>query len=146
MKRLASTILVVSAALSGCAGFPALQGERELTSQEVKNLFADKTVESVNRSTGVTSFTYYFADGRVLQSRLWSTRAGKWHVKEDGRICLNFKKTKCRFVTNEKGVYYKVKGKKSDQKQRVVRYRNFYPGNLLAGKEQLLAKHTDFKP
>ena len=146
MKRLAPTILIVSAALSGCAGIPALQGERELTSREVKSLFTDKTVESVNRSTGVTSFTYYFPDGRVRQSRLWSTRDGKWYVKEDGRICLSFKKTKCRFVTNAKGVYYKVKGKKRDQKRRVVRYRNFYPGDLLAGKHEVLAKHVEFKP
>lgn len=146
MKSIAAITLAMGLLLGGCVSQPMRTAPQTLSAKQVEHLFAGKTVESVNRSTGITSFTYYGPDGRVLQSRLWSQRSGKWKVKNNGKVCLTFEKTQCRRVVNDNGVYYKLRKQKGEKAERVVRYRSFRDGNLLLGKHQAWPKVTVFRP
>jgi len=146
MKSIAVITLAMGLLLGGCVSQPMRSAPQTLSAQQVEQLFAGKTVESVNRSTGITSFTYYDPDGRVLQSRLWSQRSGKWTVKSNGKVCLTFDKTQCRRIANDNGVYYKLRKRKGEKAKRVVRYRSFHDGNLLLGKNQAWPKVSHFRP
>lgn len=124
-------ILLLTLLLAGCAGLPLGREARVLDADEVHRLFTDRTVESYNRNTGLTSFTYYRPDGRVLQRRFWSWRSGSWRVRPDGRICLKFRTERCRRIVAEGDRYYKIAGR-DPQAKRLVRYRQFLPGNHIA--------------
>jgi hypothetical protein len=138
--------------LGGCVSTPMRSTSHVLDASEVQRLFAGKTVESVNRSTGLTSFTYYDPDGMVLQQRLWSKRTGKWKVKDNGKICLIFDKTSCRRIKmytgmlDGKSTYYKIRKRKGNSVRRVVRYRKFVDGNRLAVAGQPWPKSARLTP
>ncbi len=130
MKR-HGLILLLTLLLAGCAGLPLVREARTLDAGEVRRLFEDRTVESYNRGSGLTSFTYYRPDGRVLQRRFWSWRSGSWRVRPDGRICLKFRTERCRRILSEGGRYYKIAGR-DPKARRLVHYRRFLPGNHIA--------------
>ena len=127
MKYLtAGSLLLV---ISGCQVKPE---SAQLNSAELQALFSNRTVESYNLINGTTSFTYYYADGRVLQERYWQKREGQWRVK-DGQICLAMedKKESCRPVYAEGDRYYKYRLGSDGQPEKIIRYRQFLNGNRL---------------
>lgn len=155
MKKCLSmlALLFVAVLLNACVSTPFNKTSTTLKAAEVRELFADKTVESVSKGSGLTSFSYYSPDGRVLQQRLWSKRVGKWTVKDNGKICLTFgKDTTCRRIIRvakdlgSKITYYKIRKHKGKPTERVVRYRAFVAGNRLAGGSRDWPKNTALKP
>ena len=134
--------------LSGCqtmqSPFTSFQnpntGPIYLSADEVHDLFANKTVESVSTGSGITSFTYYNPNGQLVQSRFWTERRGTWRVLASGEICLTMegRDESCRMMalqpaniwagTNDRYYKYKVSG---EEPRKVVRYRQFIAGNKL---------------
>ena len=139
--RRAAIVLLLAGGLAGCISNP-VKLSSQLDAGEVRALFSDRTVESVNQKTGRTSFTYYRPDGRVLQQRYWSRRAGSWRVTADGRICLRFAKERCRAIEYVNGRYYK----RVPHKGRLIRYRRFMPGNVLLGRGERWPRGPVFRP
>ena len=98
--------------LSGCALLPSKLQSTQLSEQEVRSLFTEKTVISQNVKTGTISASYYSKDGKVRQYRKGKLRTGEWRVKNNGQKCMQMqaKKESCRIVKLEKdGVYRKYK-------------------------------------
>ena len=118
---------------------------QRLNAEQVRQLFADQTVESVNLAKRRTSFTYYHPDGRVLQQRLWSYRTGTWEVRDNGKICLDFGKRRCRYIEQREQNLYKVR-KSGGELQRLVRYRRFAGGNQLLAAGEAWPKGKRFTP
>lgn len=146
-------MVVVAVSLSGCVSSPVKKSSSSLKSDEVYALFAGKTVESVSKGSGLTSFTYYGPDGSVLQQRLWSKRMGKWQVKDNGKICLTFGKSsqcrKIRKVTEGLGLnvtYYKIRKRKGKKAEEVVRYRRFVDGNRLVSDGRDWPRGAELQP
>ncbi len=104
-----------------------------LRAKEVVKLFSGQTVESVTARKGRISHSYYNPDGTLEQSRNGVKRSGKWRVKKNGRICLQFSglKEKCRIIVKEDGQIKKYIVKKNGRHQHSVSYRNFTPGRHL---------------
>ena len=109
MKLFKYTLTVGLAALM--AAPTAFAGE--LSAADVKALFSGKTVESMHLKKDISGTTYYDPNGQFYGMRDDSIWQGKWSVQDDGNICLTFEsgKTRCRFIEQEDGVYYKVKVK-----------------------------------
>lgn len=142
----AVSALVILLSTAACVSPMRLVGQQRLHAHDVTQLFNDTTVESVNINNGLTSFTYYHPDGRVMQERLWSRRAGTWRVTENGRICLTFSNTTCRTIERRGGVYYKVRDSKDGGQKTVVRYRGFAAGNRLLKPGQSWPAVAEFRP
>ncbi|RMG34125.1 MAG: DUF995 domain-containing protein [Gammaproteobacteria bacterium] len=146
MSRGCALALVVgSLLLSGCQTMPVGQSERLLSSDEVEALFGGKTVESYNLNTRLTSFTFYRPDGHVLQQRFWSWRSGSWRVTPEGKICLKFKRERCRHILAQGERYTKIKRKKG-HRVKLVRYRQFLDGNRLSPPNGGWPRSTRFVP
>jgi hypothetical protein len=127
--------------ITGCQSFkPQKAGSQFLSSDQVYDLFVDKTVESVGSDTGITSFTYYDRNGQVIQHRFWNERRGQWRIEPTGEICLMMEgdNESCRKISLQPGSfwavtqdrYYKFKMTSSGPRE-VVRYRQFIEGNTL---------------
>lgn len=127
---LIATLILFS---TGCQMLAMKDENVKLTSAQVVALFQGHTVESQSLSTGVTSFTFYAADGSVIQERHWGKRLGKWKVNELGEICLSMEENpfKCREIHQVGEKYYKYRLKKSGKLVKVVRYRQFIPGKVI---------------
>lgn len=138
-------LLALSLMLGGCQTLSGLRSDRLLSPEEVKTLFSGRTVESYNRNTRLTSFTYYRPDGRVLQQRFWSWRTGHWRVTPKGKICLKFELERCRYILAEGDRYTKVKRKKG-QLTKLVRYRGFLQGNLILRSGSKWPESPRFRP
>lgn len=128
-----STAVFATALLAACQSMPERQTPVQLNAEQVKAQFENKTVESFNLSTGVTSFTYYGTNGRLIQHRLWQVHNGKWNVNEDGAICLAIRSDEfsCRYVFDENGKLYKYREQEKGQMEKIIRYRQFIEGNAL---------------
>ncbi len=130
--------------LAGCMGSVPLlpSSSQRLDAAALRAVFTNRTVESYNRNNGLTSFTYYHPDGRVLQQRFWSYRTGSWRVTDDGRICLTFTRERCRHVERVGNTYYKVVPRKG----RSIRYRQFLTGNRLLKAQASWPQSPEFRP
>ncbi len=104
-----------------------------LKSKEIVKLFSGQTVESVTARKGRVSLSYYSPNGALEQLREGMKRSGKWRVKKNGRICLQFEnlKEKCRIIVRQKGKIKKYIVRKNGRHQHSVSYRNFIPGRQL---------------
>jgi len=120
--------------LAACQTSPRQTGGAVLNADEVARLFVGNTVESYNLNTRYTSFTYYHPNGQLLQERLWARRTGTWTIQDDGKICLSFRKTqlKCRNIVRQGPRHYKILPDESGKPVKIVRYRYFAEGNVLA--------------
>jgi len=107
--------------------------EGTLDREQVKTLFADKTVESMTAVKHRVSLTYYAPNGDVRQLRKGIKRFGRWRITKNGRMCLQMEglREKCRIIVNENGTYKKYIVKKNGQHQHSVTYRSFKFGNPL---------------
>ena len=125
--------LLTTSLLAGCQSTPFRSSPTTLSAEEVRHLFVGNTVESFNLLTGFNSHTYYRPDGRALQERLWSRRAGQWSIRDDGQICLAFGDStlKCRNIVRHNGRHYKVVPDKAGNPEKIIRYRYFATGNVL---------------
>ena len=105
--------------------------EGTLNVDQLADLLIGNTVESVTAVNGRKSFSYYAADGSLRQSRNGQTRYGKWHIRNDGRICLQMEQLpeKCRIIVKDDGIYKKYIVKKNGKHQHSVSYPNFWSGN-----------------
>lgn len=131
--------IILTVLLAGCAGVRTKKTEAvqppagTLDAAAVTALFSGKTVESVLAKTGRISLTYYSPTGELQQLQEGKKRSGKWNVREDGRICLNFPgdDRQCRAIAKEGGVYRKYIVKKDGNHEPVVTYTSFRDGNLI---------------
>ncbi|PNU21785.1 hypothetical protein C2E25_00720 [Geothermobacter hydrogeniphilus] len=104
-----------------------------LNGEQIRLLFADKTVESITAVKHRVSLTYYAPNGDVRQLRKGIKRFGHWRVTKNGRMCLQMEglREKCRIIVKENGTYKKYIVKKNGRHQHTVTYRSFKPGNPL---------------
>ncbi len=125
--------LVLAGVLSGCQVKPESADPVQLSKQEVTSLFKGKTVESFNRISGTTSFTYYHPDGSVEQERFWERRTGYWKVNDKSEICLAMegKPFSCRHIFLEGTKYYKYRVGDQGQLEKIIRYRQFIQGKAI---------------
>lgn len=139
MRRLILILLVLTAftvapALAAGVRNSALRlPANTLDSEQVRTLFADKTVESITAVRHRISLTYYSLDGDVRQLRKGIKRFGRWRVTKNGRMCLQMEglREKCRIIVNDHGTYKKYIVRKDGRHQHSVTYRSFKPGNPL---------------
>jgi hypothetical protein len=105
--------------------------EGTLDAEQVTDLFAGNTVESVTAVRGRVSLSFYALDGTVRQTRNGQSRSGTWRVRTDGRICLRMEalREKCRIIVIDGDVYKKYIVRKNGQHQHSVTYRQFWSGN-----------------
>lgn len=75
----------VAVALSGCMSMPFMGG-RYVMEDEIRTLFAGKTVYARNVRTNTQSVSYYTEDGQVRQLRNGRKRTGIWYV-DPGAAC-----------------------------------------------------------
>lgn len=127
---LIATLILFS---TGCQMLATKHENVKLTSAQVVSLFQRNTVESHSLSSGIISFTFYAADGNVIQERHWGKRLGKWKVNELGEICLSMegKPFKCREIHQIGEKYYKYRLKTNGKLEKFVRYRQFIPGKVI---------------
>lgn len=133
--KLKLTISLMAVLLSGCQSMTqAPVTPLQLSADEVRLLLEDRTVESFNLITGTTSFTYYATDGSVYQERYWSQRTGTWNIKPDGQICMSMmsKAGSCRYIFQAGKKYYKYRTDADGNLEKIIRYRQFLDGNMLA--------------
>jgi len=121
----------VAVALSGCVSMPFMGG-RYVMEDEIRTLFAGKTVYARNVRTDTQSVSYYTEDGQVRQLRNGRKRMGIWYVDPKGRMCLQMDdalKASCRVVAmGDDGVVKKYRRSKKRWLLSVV-YERFEPGN-----------------
>lgn len=116
--------------LSGCQVKSTVSSGVRLSGPEVRQLFVGHTVESYNLSSGVTSLSYYYSDGRVEQMRHGAKRKGHWKVEPGGNICLSMdnKPFSCRLIYRDGDRYYKYRTTKQGKHKKIIRYQWFKPG------------------
>lgn len=128
-------ILGLGLLVGGCAAKskPVVLPVGTMNAEQVYQLFADKTVESVTIKSGRVSKTYYSPDGELRQLQDGEKRIGNWRVREDGRICLDIEEgsSKCRIVVREGDTYVKYVVKSDGAHRPVVTYKSFQEGNPL---------------
>lgn len=119
--------------LLGCQTKPEKETLVQLTGDEIRAQFVGKTVESFNVISGVTSFSYYTQDGKVLQERYWEKRSGVWRINGNSEICMSMegKSFRCRGIYRKGNKYYKYRVGKDGELEKVIRYRQFINGNTL---------------
>ena len=136
------SLLVICAAtvfLSACQFGPVHQKwtaslpGNALTSDQLRELFVDKTVKSQTRASGRISDTYYDPSGQVRQLQNGNQRYGHWKISDNGRICLKMaaSREKCRIILQQNGEYGKYVVKRSGEHEHVVSYLSFENGNTL---------------
>lgn len=141
MKKIQAVLFGVMLTLlvAGCAGIGVKKGQSvqlppgTLDAAAVTALFSGKTVESVLDKTGRVSLTYYSPTGELRQLQNGEIRSGRWEVREDGRICLDFPGDgrQCRIIVKEGESYRKYVVKKDGRHEPVVTYKSFRNGNLI---------------
>ncbi|ORJ62180.1 hypothetical protein [Geothermobacter hydrogeniphilus] len=104
-----------------------------LNSDQLRELFSNRTVDSITIARSRSTVSYYNPNGELRQRRNGKLRVGHWRITKKGRICLQIKgkKEKCRAVARQNGQYVKFIIKQNGQHQPVVRYIAFRDGNLL---------------
>lgn len=123
---------VTVVALSGCMSMPFMDG-RYVMEDELRTMFAGKTVYAQNVRTKTRSISYYTADGKVRQLRNGRKRTGVWFIDPKGRMCLQMEdapKASCRAVVmGDDGVVKKYR--RSQKRWKLsVRYERFVDGNV----------------
>jgi len=101
-----------------------------LDEEEIRDLFAGKTVESETVRRGRVSLTYYNPDGTLELMRNGKVYSGLWRVTKSDRMCLSLEgsKEKCRIIIKQGQTYSKYIVKISGNHQLSIRYRRFSPG------------------
>ena len=124
-------LTLAAVALSGCNAIIPTQPDqpRMLSAQEVEALFKEHTVRSYNLNTKVSTWSYYRADGQLFQERFWEKRQGRWTVEPDGAICLNVNSRSCRYIGKVGERIYKFRPDDDGKLERIIRYKDFMPGN-----------------
>ena len=109
----------------------ALAEKRDLTKDEIIEMFSDKTVWGNHAEKGRRKEVYFAPDGTFRQRR-YSKRdtwlnEGKWYVNDENLLCMEKNgETKCRRVVDKNGKIKIYKGKKH-----VWNYTKFKDGNKL---------------
>lgn len=141
MKKVQSALfgIMLMLLVAGCAGIGTNKENSvqlppgTLDAAAVTALFSGKTVESVLDKTGRVSLTYYSPTGELRQLQNGEKRNGRWEVRGDGRICLDFPgdDRQCRIIVKDGDVYRKYVVKKDGMHEPVVTYKSFRNGNLV---------------
>lgn len=129
--------MLVFISLIGC-GSTSTIGRRTLSGDEVRKLFAGKTVQGYHEKRNYAFTSYYEPDGtfRSYQGGSKTPRHAKWSVSDNGDICVYWQDTKenlCRkMVTDDRGNYWKVlfkKTRKGTKRILIVTFKSFAEGN-----------------
>ena len=129
------TVLLVAISLIGCG---VATSKRTLSANEVRKLFAGKTVEGYHEKRNYAFTSYYEPDGtfRSYQGGSKTPRHGKWSVNGNGDICVYWQDTRenlrRKMVTDDKGNYWKVLFKKTPRGTKrilIVTFKSFVEGN-----------------
>lgn len=104
-----------------------------LDAAAVTALFSGQTVESVLDKSGRVSLTYYNPNGELRQLQNGEKLGGSWHVRDDGRICLQIEDggQKCRIIVKDGPVYRKYIVKLDGNHEPIITYKSFRNGNLV---------------
>lgn len=86
-----------------------------LSSDQVKTLINDKTVESES-ARGFAAKTYYSPDGSFRKTKRGELSKGVWHIDSDGKLCKKVdgeSTAPCRLIVKKGNVWkvYKVPSK-----------------------------------
>ncbi len=127
MSRLVPTLALV-------LGLVSCRDERQLRGDEIRELFAAKTVEGRHEVHGYTFRSYYEPTGtfRSYQNGAKTPRKARWWLVGDD-ICIRWEdepEDLCRIiVTDDDGRYRKVKVLPDGRHKVVVTFSSFTPGN-----------------
>lgn len=129
-------LLILTLAFSFLSA-PALQAAKvklpqgTLKRKALKNLFSDRTVNSITAKKGRLAVTYYSPNGEVRQLRKGKRWHGSWRVTKKGRFCIQMEglREKCRIVVKEGTSYKKYIVKKNGKHQHTLTYLSFSEGN-----------------
>ncbi len=131
-----ATLIVAAGLTVGCASFeskdePVVLPAGTLNQAEVRELFTDRTFESMTVESGRVSTSYYDPNGEIRQRRSGQRRTGYWRVNDSGRICLQMEagEEKCRIIVKENDTYKKYVVKRNGQHRHVVDYPRIFDGN-----------------
>ncbi|GMR05646.1 MAG: hypothetical protein BMS9Abin25_0221 [Gammaproteobacteria bacterium] len=107
----------------------ALAEMRDLTKDEIIEMFSGKTVWGNHARKNKRHMVYFSPDGTFKGKRLDKDgeTEGKWYVDDENLLCkVKDGDTKCRRVVDKNGKIKKYKGKK-----KVWNYTKFKDGNCL---------------
>ncbi len=104
---------------------------RNLTGEELTELFTGKIVEGFNVGKGYTFKAYFRPDGTIhaeYKNRPnIRQRNGKWRVDKKGRKCVKWegkKKEGCNIIVNDDGIFKEITIKKG-KRNHVVTFTEF---------------------
>ncbi len=102
-----------------------------LKRKALKELFSDKTVNTITAAQGHLAVSYYSADGEVRQLRKDTLWRGTWRVTKKGRLCVQMEglREKCRIIVKDGSAYKKYIVKKNGEHQHTLTYLSFSDGN-----------------
>jgi hypothetical protein len=107
----------------------ALAETRDLTKDEIIEMFSDKTVWGNHARKNKRDKVYFASDG-TLKSEVYERHIdweseGKWYVNDENQLCMEKEgDTRCLRVVDKNGKIIKYKGKKH-----VWNYTKFKDGN-----------------
>ncbi len=105
--------------------------EHILSSEELTELFSDKTYVAVIPSRNLKMTVYADPDGSMRGMQNGHKFTSKWAVSDKGEICVSYKdKMSCRVVMEQEGVYKKFKVNENGEKVILVIYQSFAVGNI----------------
>ena len=128
-------LLLVVTSIIGCSNGV---GRRTLSGDEVRRLFAGKTVQGYHEKRNYAFTSYYEPDGifRSYQGGSKTPRHGKWSVNGNGDIYVYWQDTRenlrRKMVTDDKGNHWKVLFKKTPKGTKrilIVTFKSFVEGN-----------------
>lgn len=106
--------------------------ERALSAAEVRLLFSGNTYEASIPSRKINMKVYVDPNGTMTGIQAGNKFSSKWHISEQGEICVSYgNKVSCRFVMEQDGQYKKYKLNEQGEKVVLVIYHSFTPGNNL---------------
>lgn len=106
----------------------------DLPRDEVLKLFSGKTVEAYHVKKDFDIKTYFNTDGTYRQFRDGEPRAGKWWVKDDGKMCMqrsDRNREYCRIIVKAGDKLTKVKVKENGKRVHLLDYKKFTEGDAL---------------
>ncbi|HCU54281.1 MAG TPA: hypothetical protein DIC36_08405 [Gammaproteobacteria bacterium] len=123
-------VVLAAVAAAGLVSMETMAGET-LNSKQIKEMFADKTIDAVNHVQGGKSqLTYFSADGKIAQKApSGEKREGSWRVSDKNQQCITWsgQKEVCSSLqARGDGTYDRIVGDKA-----VVTIQKMRDGNLL---------------
>jgi hypothetical protein len=131
---LAFLLFVSTSAMAMAGSPPIVLPEGVLTAAQIDSALSGKTVAALREDKQQEFYFFFGSDYQVTRVRDGWQRSGRWNVRDDGRLCVDFKDTgrDCRILVKEGEVLRQYAVKKDGNHRYEITYSDFRQGNQLA--------------